>query len=45
MIKVANKQVTVPDAKGLTEILYSKKVQASGKLKVFFQNRFFSILH
>jgi hypothetical protein len=35
MIKVANRQETVSNAKGLTEILYSKKVQASGKLKVF----------
>ncbi len=43
MIKVANRQLTVPDAKGLTEILYTKKVQASGKLKVFLKNRFFSI--
>jgi hypothetical protein len=43
MIKVANKQVMVPDAKVLTEILYSKKVEASCKLKLFLQNRFFSI--
>ena len=43
MINIANKQLTVPDAKGLTEILYSKKAEASGKLKVFLQNRFFSI--
>lgn len=42
MIKVANKQVMVPDRKGLAEILYSKKVEASCKLKLFLRNRFFS---
>ncbi len=43
MIKVLNKQVTVPDAKGLAEILYSKKVEASSKLKLFLQNRFLPV--
>ena len=43
MIQVANKQLVVPDHKSVMDILASKKISASEKLKSFLTNRFYSI--
>ena len=40
MMCVANKHLVVPDHETVTDILASKKVEASGKLKLFLINCF-----
>ncbi len=43
MINVLSKTVVVPDYKGIYDILYSKKVEATGKLHSFLNGRFFPL--
>lgn len=43
MIKAANKTLVVPCYKVLSDLLYSKKVEATSKLRSFLKGRFYSI--